>query len=490
MLSIDWLEKSTILDIQQAMLAHKFTSKQLVQFYLNQIANHNHRVNAILEINPDALMIADSLDRERKMKGARSSLHGIPILLKDNINTGDHMHTSAGSQALATSYGKDDAFLVTKLRRAGAVILGKTNMTEWANFMSDKMPNGYSSRGGQVLNPYGPGTLDVGGSSSGSAVAVACHFATAAIGTETNGSILSPSSSNAGVGLKPTVGTISRSGIIPISFSQDTAGPMTRNVTDAAILLSHLSGEDPLDHATNATSGHQDYTPYLLPVLYEELKVGIVQNGYYDSMHAEEQEILNRATEDLKKIGCSILKIEQICSDQEMLEQDYQVLRYEFKSGVNSYLAKNTTSSLSDLQSIINYYHQNPLALPYGQSLLIEANETSGSLTEAQYLQSRLQDLSNAKENGLDQLMQTEKLDALLFVGAYGSTLPAKAGYPSITVPAGFTSNKKPLGITFTGKPFSEPQLIKLAYAYEQLSHQRKLPDWLDSTTTLRKARA
>ncbi|MFP3488407.1 amidase family protein, partial [Staphylococcus sp. SIMBA_130] len=172
------------------------------------------------------------------------------------------MHTSAGSQALATSYGKDDAFLVTKLRHAGAVILGKTNMTEWANFMSDKMPNGYSSRGGQVLNPYGPGTLDVGGSSSGSAVAVACHFATAAIGTETNGSILSPSSSNAGVGLKPTVGAISRSGIIPISFSQDTAGPMTRNVTDAAILLSHLSGEDPTDYATHAIPTHHDYTPH------------------------------------------------------------------------------------------------------------------------------------------------------------------------------------------------------------------------------------
>ncbi|WP_273852369.1 amidase family protein [Guptibacillus spartinae] len=484
MLSIDWLERSTILDLQQAMLAQKFTSKQLVQFYLNQIADHNHKVNAILEINPEAVMIAESLDRERQIKGIRSSLHGIPILLKDNINTGDHMHTSAGSQALATSYGKDDAFLVKKLRHAGAVILGKTNMTEWANFMSDKMPNGYSSRGGQVLNPYGPRTLDVGGSSSGSAVAIACHFATAAIGTETNGSILSPSSSNGGVGLKPTVGTISRSGIIPISFSQDTAGPMTRNVTDAAILLSHLTGEDPMDPATHSTPLQKDYTPYLLPMLYEPLRIGIVQKGYYDTMHMEEQEKLDKASEDLKEMGCTMINIDQICSDQEQLEEDYQVLRYEFKSGINRYLAKETSASFRDLQSIINYYQQNPLTLPYGQSVLLEANETSGSLTEAQYLHSRVRDISQAKEKGLDLLMETEKLDALLFVGSYGSTLPAKAGYPSITVPGGFTSNKKPLGLTFTGKAFSEPQLIKLAYAFEQHTRQRILPEWLDNHQT------
>lgn len=482
MLTIDWLEKSTILDIQQAMHAQNFTSKELVQFYLNQIADYNHKVNAILEINPDALMIAESLDRERRIKGIRSSLHGIPILLKDNINTGDHMHTSAGSQALATSFGKDDAFLVKKLRRAGAVILGKTNMTEWANFMSDKMPNGYSSRGGQVLNPYGPGTLDVGGSSSGSAVAVACHFATAAVGTETNGSILSPSSSNAGVGLKPTVGLVSRSGIIPISYSQDTAGPMTRNVTDAAILLSSLSGEDPMDAATHSIPAQQDYTPYLLPTLFEAFRIGIVHAGYYDKMHHEEQTKLDHVSEELKKLGCSIIDLDQLSPDQDQLEENYEVLRYEFKSGLNSYLAKETSSSYHNLQSIINYYQQNPLALPYGQSVLIEANETSGSLTEPQYLKSRLQDLSQAKENGLDLIMKNEKLDALLFVGAYGSTLPAKAGYPSITIPAGFTSNKKPFGITFTGKPFSEPQLIKLAYAFEQLTHDRKLPEWLDST--------
>ncbi len=478
MLSIEWLEQSTILDLQQAMLEDKLTSLQLVQFYLEQIANYNQRVNAILEINPDALFIAESLDRERKQNGPRSSLHGIPILLKDNINTDDHMHTSAGSMALASSYGKNDAFLVKKLRHAGAVIIGKTNMTEWANFMSETMPNGFSSRGGQVFNPYGPGTLDVGGSSSGSAVAVACHFATAAIGTETNGSILSPSSSNAGVGLKPTVGSISRTGIIPISYSQDTAGPMTRNVTDAAILLGVLSGKDSQDHATHFVPEYHDYTPYLYPTLFENLRIGVVQKGYYDAMHQEEQEQLAKAIEDFKTIGCSIVEVKEISSYQEELESDYHVLLHEFKSGVNSYLAKETTSSVPlDLSTIIDYYNQNQsTSLPFGQSLLIESNQTQGTLSDSLYLKSRLQDLKYAKDEGLDQLLEREELDLLLFAGSYGSTLPAKAGYPSITVPAGFTSNNKPFGITLTGKAFSEPQLIKLAYVFEQHTHHRRLP--------------
>ncbi|TKD68862.1 amidase [Pseudalkalibacillus hwajinpoensis] len=474
---MEWLEQSTIIDLQQAMFKGELTSNQLVRFYLEQIAKYNPHINAVLEVNPDALFIAESLDRERKQIGSRGLLHGIPILLKDNINTGDSMHTSAGSSALSHSFGREDAFLVKKLREAGAVILGKANMTEWANFMSDSMPNGYSSRGGQVLNPYGPGTLDVGGSSSGSAAAVACHFATAAIGTETNGSILSPASSNAVVGIKPTIGTVSRKGIIPISLSQDIAGPITRNITDAAIILGVISGVDVEDPSTSHVPSYHDYTPFLLQTLFEEFRVGIVNKGYYDNMHQEEQQELNRALDELKNVGCTIVEIVEISARQEDLENDYQVLLHEFKSGINNYLAKETNSTSMTLESIIGFNDSNKdLALRYGQSLLIEANQTNGQLTDPDYLQSRLFDLKYAKEEGLDFIMETERLDALLFTGCYGSTLPAKAGYPSITVPAGYTSNNKPFGITFTGKGFSEPQLIKLAYVYEQQTKYRKLP--------------
>ncbi|WP_394175949.1 amidase family protein [Guptibacillus hwajinpoensis] len=479
MLAIEWLEQSTIIDLQHAMFKGELTTHQLVRFYLEQILKHNSELNAVLEVNPDALFIAEGLDRERKQIGSRSLLHGIPILLKDNINTGDNMHTSAGSIALSNSYGKEDASLVKKLREAGAVILGKTNMTEWANFMSHSMPNGYSSRGGQVLNPYGPGTLDVGGSSSGSAVAVACHFATAAIGTETNGSILSPASSNAVVGLKPTIGTVSRKGIIPISQSQDIAGPITRNVTDAAIILGVISGGDVEDPSTHHVPSYHNYTPYLLQTLFEEFRVGVVKNDYYNAMHPEEQKQMNRALDELQKAGCTIVEIEEICARQEDLENDYQVLLHEFKSGINSYLAKETHSTMTSLESIIAYNDSNKdTALRYGQSLLIEANQTSGQLTHPNYLESRLFDLKYAKEKGLDHIMESERLDALLFAGCYGSTLPAKAGYPSLTVPAGTTSNNKPFGITFTGKGLSEPQLIKLAYVYEQQTNYRKLPNF------------
>ncbi|MGB8002336.1 MAG: amidase family protein [Anaerobacillus sp.] len=487
MLSTELLDRSTIMDLQQMMVDGRLTSQHLVRFYLKQIATHNQYINAVIEINPEAIFIAEGLDRERKQRGTRGLLHGIPILLKDNINTGDHMHTCAGSEALASSFGMNDATLVKNLREAGAVILGKTNMTEWANFMSENMPNGYSSRGGQVLNPYGPGTLDVGGSSSGSAVAVACHFATAAIGTETNGSILSPSSSNAGVGIKPTLGTVSRSGIIPISYSQDTAGPMARNVTDAAIILGVISGTDPNDATTFNVTPNQDYTPFLLPTLFEEFRIGIPKKGYYDSMHLEEQIKMDQAIEELKQGGCTIVEVTEITPRQEELEENYEVLLHEFKAGVNSYLARETRSSAHmSLDTIIEYYNRTKESTSrYGHSLLEKSNDTSGLLTEPAYLSSRLFDLKYAKEDGLDCLFESEKMDALLFAGSYGSTLPAKAGYPSITVPAGYTSNNKPFGITFTGKPYSEPQLIKLAYMYEQQTSYRKLPNFLSKNDAL-----
>ncbi|WP_270182578.1 amidase family protein [Alkalihalobacillus sp. CinArs1] len=477
MVTIDWLEKSTILDLQQAMFEGTITSYELVCFYLEQISTYNSEINAVLEMNPDALFIAEGLDRERHIQGPRSLLHGIPILLKDNINTGDNMHTSAGSSLLSNSFGRDDAFLVKKLRRAGAVIIGKTNMTEWANFMSDSMPNGYSSRGGQVLNPYGPGSLDVGGSSSGSAAAVACHFATASIGTETNGSILNPASSNSTVGIKPTVGLVSRQGIIPISSSQDTAGPITRNVTDAAILLGILAGQDEKDPSTLSAPSQSDYTPYLFKPTFETIKLGVIKNGYYDEMHPEEQEQFDFAITALQEAGCSVSEFKEIVPDQEKLENDYNVLLFEFKAGIDAYLANETRSETKlNLNTIVDYNNKNEQAMKYGQSLLLEANETSGTLTEPDYLKSRLNDIKQAKEMGLDALFNNEGLDAIVFGGSYGSTLPAKAGYPSITVPGGFTSNGKPFGITFTGPSFSEPQLIKLAYTFEQLTKHREAP--------------
>ncbi|MCA0989043.1 amidase family protein [Guptibacillus algicola] len=486
MVTIEWLEKSTILDLQQAMFEGTLTSHELVCFYLEQISNYNSEINAVLEVNQDALFIAEGLDRERSLQGPRGPLHGIPILLKDNINTGDSMHTSAGSSMLANSFGNDDAFIVSNLRKAGAVILGKTNMTEWANFMSDTMPNGYSSRGGQVLNPYGPRTLDVGGSSSGSAAAVACHFATASIGTETNGSILNPSSSNCAVGIKPTVGLVSRQGIIPISSSQDTAGPITRNITDAAILLGILSGQDNKDPSTLAAPVQSDYTPYLFKPTYENIKLGVIKNGYYEEMHPEEQEQFDFAVTELKNAGCSIIEVNEITPDQEALENDYNVLLYEFKAGIEAYLANETRFKTNlTLTSIVEYNEKNEEdALKYGQSLLLEANKTSGTLTEPEYLKSRLNDITSAKKNGLDSLFKNEGLDAILFGGSYGSTLPAKAGYPSITVPAGFTSNGKPFGLTFTGTPYSEPQLIKLGYTFERLTDQRRLPKVITKTVT------
>lgn len=280
-----WLMEATIANLQDAMADGKMTSRDLVLFYMQRIAAYDKSgpmINAILEINPDAVQIAEALDLERQLKSPRGPLHGIPVLVKDNIDTADKLHTSAGSRALADSYAPVDSFVAAKLRRAGAVIMGKTNMTEWANFMTGGMKNGYSSRGGQVQNPYGPSQFDVGGSSSGSGASVACNFTTVAIGTETSGSILSPASGNSIVGIKPTVGLISRMGIIPIAHSQDTAGPMARTVADAATLLGTLVGEDPLDAATLGSTGHyhQEYRQFLDAYGLQGARIGVPRSYY------------------------------------------------------------------------------------------------------------------------------------------------------------------------------------------------------------------
>ncbi|WP_172840454.1 amidase family protein [Virgibacillus phasianinus] len=471
------LNETTITKIQQTIESGDLTSLELTTMYLKQIAAYNSKgpnINAVIEVNPDALHIAEALDAERSKSGSRGPLHGIPILIKDNIDSGDKMHTSAGSLALDNHYAREDAFVTKQLRKAGAVILGKTNLTEWANFMTEGMPNGYSSRGGQVLNPYGPGSCDVGGSSSGSGAGVAANFAVGAIGTETDGSILSPSSSNSLVGIKPTVGLVSRTGIIPIAHSQDTAGPMTRSVADAAIILGAITGLDQTDVATRTNTDRiTDYTPFLNKAGLANAKIG-VPASYLNELDDPELALFNHAIKDLEKLGATIVDSIDLPSDL----PDSSVLYHEFKNGINAYLGRfPANSTVRTLRDVINFNQTNANeALEYGQTTLIKSETKDGTLADDEYIMDRLTDLSFSREK-LQEVIREHKLDAILFPNYYGSSIAAKAGYPSITVPAGYTSSGKPVGVTFTGLAFSEAKLIELAYAYEQGTHHRKPPE-------------
>ncbi|MBG9946015.1 amidase family protein [Brevibacillus formosus] len=475
------IHETSILEWQAAMTAGTTTSRELTLAFIERIATYNKqgiRINAICELNPDALAIADSLDRERAVSGSRGPLHGIPVLIKDNIATYDKMHTTAGALALADSFASADAFVVTKLREAGAVLLGKTNLTEWANYISNDMPDGYSSRGGQVLNPYGPGVLEVGGSSSGSAAAIAAGFAVVAVGTETCGSILHPAEHNSLVGIKPTVGLISRSGIIPISHSQDTAGPMARTVTDAAILLGALTGIDENDPVTGKSEGlgHTDYLPFLDADGLRGARIGVVRSRFLAECDDEEIALYEAAIEKLREAGATV--IDAVTIPTENAKWDRQVLVHEFKVGVNAYLKTLPASyPIRSLQDVIafNQAHEEQ-ALLYGQELLVESERTSGTLTEPEYLANLLFDLEMTQKQGLDAVMKEHELDALLYPGSTGYAIPAKAGYPSITVPAGYTSAGKPFGIMLTGLAFQEPTLLRLAYAYEQATRLRVAP--------------
>jgi amidase len=473
----DWIEEATIRQIQEKLETGELTSKELVLIYLDRISVFDKEIRSILEVNPDALQIAAGLDAERKEKGPRGPLHGIPILIKDNIDTFDKMHTSAGSLALKNSFALKDSFVAKQLRRAGAVILGKTNMTEWANFMAIGMKSGYSSRGGQVLNPYGPGKYDVGGSSSGSGAAIAANFATAAVGTETSGSILNPACQNSLVGIKPTVGLISRSGIIPIAHSQDTAGPMARTVEDAAILLNALSGKDEQDPITNTNPLVEiDFTKYLLNEGLIGKRIGIAYEGFIELLSKEKQRVFNQALEMLKSTGAEvILNIEFPAAKANW---KYDVLTYEFKPDLNAYLnGLHPSISVRTLADLIEFNKQHEeMMLKYGQSVLLEAEEKSGSLTEVAYVQALEFDLFHSKQQGLDFAIEKYELDAIVFPSDEGSHISAKAGYPTIAAPAGYTSDGEPVGITFAGTAYSEPQLIQIAYAFEQMTLLRKAP--------------
>ncbi|MEK5439014.1 amidase family protein [Paenibacillus sp. FSL R5-0744] len=473
--------EATIPEIQAALEAGELTSKQLVLMYYERIADHDKNgltINSVLEINPDALFIAESLDVERTIKGSRGPLHGIPVLLKDNINTGDKMHTSAGSLALANSFAGEDAFIVTKLREAGAIIMGKANMTEFANFMTTGMPSGYSSRGGQVLNPYNIST-PTGGSSAGSAVAVACNFCTVSVGTETSGSILNPGNLGSIIGIKPTVGLLSRSGILPLSNTQDTAGPMARTVRDAVLLLNAMLGNDTQDAAMGTNIGriHKDYTVFLDQNGLQGARIGIPRDYYFEELTEEQLALFNASVDRMKELGATIIDPADIKTAREISYSS--VVLNEFKTALNAYLSRlGPGAPMRTLKDIIDFNHAHPVeTLRYGQATLIDAEYTSsGTQTEPKYLLHRATDLKLCKEEGIDATMKEHNLDALLFPADFGARITSRAGYPSIVVPSGYTSAGAPFGVTFSAKAYQEPTLIKLAYAYEQNYKVRKAP--------------
>ncbi|MBB5172303.1 amidase family protein [Texcoconibacillus texcoconensis] len=480
-LSETWLLEATMNDMQMKMTEGELTAKEIVLMYLHRIAmvdKQGPQLNSVLEVNPDAIYIAEKLDREREEQGERGPLHGIPVLIKDNIDTGDKMHTSAGSLAIADHYASDDAFLVQKLREAGAVILGKTNLTEWANFMTNGMPPGYSSRGGQVLNPYGPGVFPVGGSSSGSGAAVAANLAAISVGTETSGSILSPASQNSLVGIKPTVGMVSRRGIIPISHTQDTAGPIARTVTDAVKLLSVMTEKDDDDPVTSTQPSNQpdDWQTALDTSALKGARIGIVREGIFDVLDEEKKNVANRAITQLEALGATV--IDEVVIPSAKAKWNVDVLIHEFKNGLNDYLRNvNSKTGVSSLTELITYNHENrDKMLRYGQSLLLSAEKISGTLTDPAYLQSLEHDQYYASAGGIDAALKGHNLNALLFVNNLGAMIPAKAGYPSVTVPTGYTEQGEPVGITFTGTAYSEPMLIGLAYSFEQGTKVRRGP--------------
>ncbi len=469
------INKASIIEIQKEMDDGNLSSVDLIMYYIERIAKLDKdgpKLNSILELNPDLIFIAEALDDERRRKGKRGPMHGIPVMIKDNINTGDKMHTSGGSLALADSFAPEDAFVVKKLREAGAIIMGKSNMTEFANFMAENMPSGYSSRGGQVLNPY-DNTKDPSGSSSGSAVAVTSNFCTVAVGTETDGSILSPACVNCIVGIKPTVGLISRSGIIPISHSQDTAGPMAKTVSDAAVLLSAMIGTDEKDPATWRSESVQP--EQLLDAVnnpdIEGLRIG-VSIVYYEMATPEQRQILDEAIEVMQQKGAVIIKQDKL--SQVLPGEESSVLGHEFKSGINYYLSKLGHQKIKTLSDIIefNKAHADE-TLKYGQQIFEWSEETSGTLTESKYINDRIRDIDFTRKNGIDKLTDEYKLDALMFLEP--TSLAAVSGYPSIIVPAGI-DNGTPYGVQFIGKPFSEPTIIKLGYVYEQETKHRIEP--------------
>ena len=468
------VKEKSIMELQAAMEAGETTSAELVISYMNRIKEINlsgPALNAILELNVEAVTVAMAMDRERKLKGKRSNLHGIPVLIKGNIGTADQMHTSAGSRALKDHYAPEDANLVKQLREAGAVIMGKANLTEMAKFFAVDIKNGYSSWGGQVINPYGAG-WDASGSSTGSAVAVAASLCAAAVGTETCGSILSPSWRNGIVGLKPTVGLISRGGIVPLASSQDTAGPMGRTVEDVAVLLGGLVGEDQGDPATWYRDDHRekDYTKYLDADGLSGMRIG-VNRAVLGGFSEEEQKLFEDAVSVLEKQGAVLVQDTNV----DRFSGGYRLMKYEFKANVNHYLAKNAGNGIvKTLGEFIQYNedHQE-LCLKYGQDNLQNAEfGTSGRLIEEEYLEEKIK--CHMLRDVVEEAFAEYDLEVMVFPGVMD--LPAVTNFPGMIVPAGYTSEGKPFGITFMALEGEEGKLISAGYGYEQATKLRREP--------------
>jgi amidase len=505
------LEEVTIAGLQQRMATGDDTVRSLAEKYLARIEaidRNGPALHSVIEVNPEALDIADRLDAERKSGHLRGPLHGVPILLKDNIATADRLMTTAGSMALAGARPPHDAFIVERLREAGVVILGKPNLSEWANFRSTHSTSGWSGRGGQTKNPY---ALDrnPSGSSSGSAAAIAANLAAAAIGTETDGSIVSPSTNNALVGIKPTLGLVSRTGIVPIAHSQDTAGPMARTVADAALVLAAISGADPADSTTlrarpSTGSGRASRAVgpgfQLRADALKGARIGVVRNRLFGYSAAADA-IANDAIAEMKRQGAVIVDPVTIPTLGKFDDSEFQVLLYEFKADLNKYLAwlgpASPVHSLKDVIAFNTAHAENELKF-FGQEILLMA-EKKGPLTDAKYTAALARNRQMAGPLGLDAAMTAHQLDALVaptggpawvidLVNGDGgtaaapgpSTMAAVAGYPHVTVPAGFFRGL-PVGISFVGRAWSEQKLIALAYAYEQATKKRRPPSFAPS---------
>lgn len=490
------LDEATIQQLQESMASGRYTARRLVELYtarISAIDRSGPTLRSVIELNPDALSIADALDAERKATGSRGPLHGIPVLLKDNIDTGDRMMTTAGSLALEGSIAPRDAFVVERLRAAGAVILGKTNLSEWANFRSTKSSSGWSGRGGQVRNPYALDRTPCG-SSAGTGAAIAANLATAGVGTETDGSIVCPSGVSALVGIKPTIGLVSRSGIIPISRTQDTAGPMTRTVADAAIVLGAMTGADPRDKTTTAGARRApaDYTKSLKADGLKGARIGVARKRYFGYSPATDR-LIDAAIADLKSQGAVIVDPADIPTAGQLDDCELEILLYEFKDGLNAYLgALGPGAHVHSLEELIafNEREKNREMPFFGQEILVQA-EKKGPLTTPAYRRALTTCRARSRTAGIDAVMAKYRLDAIVaptgspawtidlvngdhFLGA-SSTPAAVAGYPTITVPAGFAYGL-PVGLSFVGRAWSEAKLIELAYAYEQATKHRKPP--------------
>jgi len=488
--------EAPVVDLGAQMAKGALTSVALTRAYLDRIAALDRGpagLRSVIETNPDALKIAAGLDAERKAGRVRGPLHGMPVLVKDNIESGDRMVTSAGSLALAKHRARKDAFVVERLRLAGAVVLGKTNLSEWANFRSTHSSSGWSGRGGQCRNPY---ALDRNpcGSSSGSGAAASANLCVAAVGSETDGSIVCPSSANGLVGIKPTLGLVSRTGIIPIAHSQDTAGPMARTVADAAALLSALTGVDPADRATVASSGRgaADYTTFLDKAGLKGARIGIGRKFF--GKDARVDAIMETAIAAMKDAGAVMVDDCDLSPGSEYGDSEYEVLLYEFKADLNAFLATVDPSlGIRTMEDVIRFNDANKAtSMPFfGQEIFLQAVK-KGGLDSKEYRDALAKNLKASREGGIDRVLAKDRLDAILaptggpawltdhvngdsFSGVSSSQPPAVAGYPAITVPAGFVSGL-PIGLTLMGSAWSEGRLIRYAYAYEQATKHRRPP--------------